>query len=1094
MLITLTQRTCLASADEIRTTEHPEIFLEGSPNEINVLRDSLKNSRVEIDPTFKIDFAKSSVSGENLNKLKSLCEEFNDIFSKSQYDLGSCTAGEHDIITNSETPVSSRPHKTPFKYHDELQKHIDQLLASGVMIESDTPWVSNIVLVQKKDGGLRPCIDFRKLNEVTIPDHYPLPRLEAIMDRIGNCHYYSSLDLSSGYLQIRLTENASRKCGLITEDKIYQMINLPFGLRNATSAFARCMAHVLSGLDNCVVAYVDDIVVFTKPDDFETHLSSLKSVFERFRRFNLKLSPKKCIFAAATMNFLGYIVNSNGYTPSLGKVEVIKNLPNPKTVREVKHVVGMASFFRKHIPNFSTIVEPLTRLTKKEKNFEWGEEQNNAFNKIKEILTQEPVLIFPDYEKPFHIFTDASTVGQGGALMQKNEENKTFDAIAYCSRTLSMSERRWPAVQAELGAIIFALRTFKPYIFMAEIELHCDHKPLAFLLKKSDAHPNLARWLIELQNYNIKIIHVAGKQNLLADGLSRFPQENIPETAIKDLSELQDIANFPVCLSLSLKPRVVHEQFILNLTARDIEGKMFSIDIRREQGQDPETKLLIEFLEFGTFPAGITENDKEEITSKSENMSMISGILHQQMQGQVPRIYIPMSLRPLIFEAFHTSVLSGGHMNLKKTLNKCRKFYWPMMHRDIANWTKLCITCQLRHSPNPAYRAEMQMPPKNTLFAQIALDLAGPLPLTQKGNKHLLNIICTFTKYIISVPLPDAKAKTIAMAFFKNCYLKFGGCTNLLTDNATAFTSDFFKSFCSLLYINKCYATPHWSQGNPVVERSFRTFHNILSKYLSKDEPDFDEYIECATFCYNTSTHASTNETPFFLMYGRDPIFCIEQIIDPKIDLESPIEVNEFKQKLVNVLGRAWESAAAVIQETQLRAKTQYDKLVRNPTILVGDRVLLRNYTGKVGTSKKFHMPWKGLFRVTKIDGVLVTILSCTSPQSNPRVVHINQIKKYYEESGPPNTQNSLPQSEKEALDNSQAQEQVNVPGYSHSNRTQTQTSDKQTPISLPTEDLNKTQDPGTEPETNNTPQILERQGKSKYGLRNKPRRKNFSD
>nr|CAD2205383.1 unnamed protein product [Meloidogyne enterolobii] len=300
----------LGLASEVLKTESENILAE-----TNFIR-------VTIDQTFKIDFEKATVKGEDLNKLKELCNEFEDIFSKSQYDIGSCTAGEHDIITTSEEPVASRPHRVPFKYRDELQKHIDQLLASGVMVESDTPWVSNIVLVQKKDGGLRPCIDFRKLNEVTVPDHFPLPRLETILEKVGNCRYYSSLDLASGYLQIKLSERASRKCGVITEDKIYQMINLPFGLKNATSAFARIMAHVLTGLEN-VIAYVDDILIFTKSESFDEHINALRSVFERFRRFNLKLSPKKCTFASASMEFLGFIVNEAGYTPSLRKTETI---------------------------------------------------------------------------------------------------------------------------------------------------------------------------------------------------------------------------------------------------------------------------------------------------------------------------------------------------------------------------------------------------------------------------------------------------------------------------------------------------------------------------------------------------------------------------------------------------------------------------------------------------------------------------------------------------------------------------------------------------------------------------------------------------
>nr|CAD2202708.1 unnamed protein product [Meloidogyne enterolobii] len=1020
---------------------------------------------VEANPTFKVDFSKSSVQGEDRQKLEKLCEEFSDVFSKTQYDLGSCIAGEYDIITTTEEPITSRPHRVPFKYREELQKHIEALLKSGVMVKSDTPWVSNIVLVQKKDGGLRPCIDFRKLNEVTVPDHFPLPRLESIMERIGNCNYYSSLDLSSGYLQIRLTERASRKCGVIMEDEIYQMTHMPFGLRNATSAFARVMAHVISGLDECVLAYVDDFLVFTKSPDFDEHLNALRQVFTRLRKYFLKISPKKCIFASREMNFLGYTINAKGYTPSIAKVETINNLPAPTTVKEVRQAIGMASFFRKHIQNFSLIVEPLTKLTRKEIEFHWGDEQQQAFDKIKKILTSQPVLVFPDYEKPFHIFTDASLTGQGGALMQKDIENNTYKAIAYCSRTLTISERKWAPVQIELGAIIFSLRQFRPFIYMAEIELHTDHKPLAYLLKKADASPNLARWLIELQNYNIKIVHIAGKENLLADALSRL--QNQPEV---EQTELEDIAEFPVCFTLPIKDGLINEHYASVLTLRK-ENENYAIDIKQEQENDMEAADYIKFIKTGELPEDISPNDQEKFVLNAENLRIIGDILCHKLPNLKPRIFVPSSLRALIFDSFHSSQLGGGHMNLKKTLKKCRKYYWPRMHADILTWTRNCITCQLRHSPNPPYRAEMQMVPVNTLFAKVGLDLAGPFPLTQNGNKHVMNIICWFTKYVISVPVPDTKAMTLAKAFLNNCYLKYGGCVELVTDNATAFTSEFFKDFCSMLYINKSYATPHWSQGNSVTERSFRTFHNILSKYISKDQPDFDEFLDCACFCYNTSIHASTGETPFFLMFGRDPIFCVDQILDPSV--YSPVaftDISEFKQRLITSLRCAWEAADEANKQAQLRAKTQYDKLVRNPTVTVGDRVLLRNYAGKIGTSKKFHMPWKGVFRVVKIDGVHVTIVSCNSPQGTPRKVHINQLKKCFEALTPACTVPELSSEEEKALERAEENE-----GIENENISQ----------EIETPDIQENQNSNTE--------LVQKNTQKKYNLRENPKKKKFS-
>ncbi|KAL7072075.1 hypothetical protein ACQ4LE_008796 [Meloidogyne hapla] len=677
---------------------------------------SLKNSKnINIDPTYKVDLSKSDTNEQERKSLESLIDEFSDIFSKSQYDLGSFTGGEHHFYTTTDEPVFSAPRKMPYKYRDELKQHIDQLLKAGVMIESNTPWVTPFVVVQKKDGGIRPCLDFRKLNEVMIPDRYPLPRLDAIMEKIGNCNYYSSIDLASGYMQIKLSDETSWKCGVITEDNVYQMKYMPFGLKNATAAFSRAMAVVLCGLEECALSYVDDVLVYTKDGNFDDHLTALRKIFKRFRIFNLKLSPKKCSFASKKMNFLGFTLTADGYKPSLSRIEILKDMPAPKTVKEVKIVLGKIGFYRRHIPNFSTIVEPLLRLSRRDILFTWNKEQQEAYDKIKDLLSRSPNLIFPDYSKPFHIFTDASLVGLGGVLMQKNEETGTYSAISYCSRTLSSAERRWPPVQVELCAIIYALREFKAFIFMSDIELHTDHKPLAYLLKKSETHPHLARWLIELQNYQIKLVHISGKENTLADALSR-DFEDVPIQEIQNLPEMEDIVEFPVCLAITMESRVVLDPFVNTLTLRHAEGDSYKVDLIQEQKDDPEIAAFIRFIRTGEFPEDFDENEKDQMTSLSVNLCINSDILYFKPQNVKPRIFVPISLRSLIFESFHNSPLGGGHMNVNKTLKKCSgKYFWPMMRRDIMSWVRLCITCQLRHNPSPAYRAEMKSVPVNTL-------------------------------------------------------------------------------------------------------------------------------------------------------------------------------------------------------------------------------------------------------------------------------------------------------------------------------------------------------------------------------------------
>jgi hypothetical protein len=805
------------------------------------------------------------------------------------------------------------------------------------------------------------------------------------------------------------------------------MTHLPFGLKNATAAFGRTMAHVLSGVDD-VIAYVDDILVYTKEKDFELHLTSLRKVFERFRLFEIKLSPKKCILGAKKMTYLGFVIDGDGYRPSMTKIEVIKELPQPSTVKEVKRFVGIASFFRKHIKGFSTIVEPLTLLTRKGVVFHWDKEQQQAFDELKKLLSSEPSLKFPDYSKTFHIFTDASSTGQGGALMQYNEDSKSYSAVSYCSRTLSKSERKWPPVQIELSAIIYALRTFRPYIYASRIELHTDHKPLSFLLKKADAHPNLARWLIELQHFNINIVHIAGKQNSLADALSRIHEDD-DDSGGDD--ELRDIAEYPTCLAIR---HVIVEPIADTFNISTTEGAE-TLNIKNAQEEDPELAKLIKFLTNGEIPDDLTPTEAENLSVFATKLTVDSGILYFTNNNHRPRLYIPSKLRSLVFEAFHNSKLGGGHLSFRKTLAKCSKYFWPKMHSDIVSLVKTCVTCQLRSCPTPHYKAEMLSVPCNTIFARVGLDLAGPFPVSEKGNKHILNIICWFTKYIISVPLPDAKAITIAGAILNNCFLKYGGCTELISDNATSFTSEFFKSFCTLLSVNKLNSIPHWSQGNAITERSFRTFHNILAKYMSPDNANFDDFLNYATFAYNTSVHSTTDESPFFLMFGRDPIFTIDHVLDGRV--KEPLtysDESDFKHKLISSLQLAWASAAEETEKQRAAMKSIYDKTARIPNLRVGDKVLFKNYIQNPKLSKKHHQSWRGIFRILEINGVYVTIKSVGTPQANPFRVHLNQVKRFYELQGPVVTSTCLNAEEKDALKTANAEELENVPGHMHQN------------------------------------------------------------
>ncbi|EGT45949.1 hypothetical protein CAEBREN_01577 [Caenorhabditis brenneri] len=963
---------------------------------------------VEQDPEFKVDLSHAKVSDKERKDLASLIEEYHDVFSKNAYDLGSSTTDPVHIYTNTEVPVRARPYRVPVKYQAELEKHINSLIKSGRITESNTPWTSPIVLVKKKNGSLRVCLDFRRLNDVTIPDNFPLPRIDAILERVGGSKYFTSMDMANGYLQLRLDPSSSYKCGFITETKVYAYTHLPFGLKSAASYFQRALKTVLAGLEDDALVYIDDILVFSKT--FEQHLLSLRKVLDRFRSFNLKASPKKCEFAKTSITFLGHEISQNSYAPNKANVDSIAAFPVPSNINEVRRYVGMAGFFRKFIPNFSEIAEPLTRLTRKNTSFEWNSAQQEAFETLRTALISEPILGFPDYDKPFHIFCDASAVAQGAALMQtRPDSEKEFTAIAYASRTLSDPETRWPAIQVEMGAIIFALRQFKPYTCMSKIVLHSDHKPLTFLLQKSKTHDNLARWLIELQCYDITIVHIDGKKNTVADCLSRARDNEDPA----EHTELKDIVNFPVCMVAGFGPLCSTTRGTIALVRRNKESK--PLDIAAEQEKDDDVRAIKQFLEgkskIEALPTVLQK--LAEICSLTPNGTVM---IKPSPQSRKTVLLVPDQLRMLVFEAFHESFLSGGHFNWKKTKDKiARKYYWPGMAKQVRELCRVCDKCQKKNSPVPAYRERLLTVATTGVFQKVGLDLTGPLRTTERNNKYILNIICWFSKFVVSVALPDARAETVARALFVECLMRYGAMSEIVTDNARTFDSHAFSDFCDLLTISHHKAIPYHSKGNGATERTFRTFHQLTSKYVNKTHTDWDLILPALTFCYNTSIHCTTGETPFFLMHGRDPIFSIDKILDPTPATESPDpkdEMESFREELTRNVRDAWTHAKEQADKARQQFSKSYDTAVKPTNIKVGDRVLMKNYKSKVGLSRKLVLPWIGQFRVIKIEHPEAQIQDISNPTAKPKRVHLDQIKKYFEISGPAATRaDSLPDS-----------------------------------------------------------------------------------
>jgi hypothetical protein len=384
-------------------------------------------------------------------------------------------------------------------------------------------------VVKKKNGKLRFCVNYKPLNDITKKDNYPLPRIDEILDSLKGAQWFTTLDLASGYWQIKVKEEHQEKTAFITKFGTYEFKVMPFGLCNAPATFQRTMDKVLRGIkDDFVMVYLDDVIIYSKT--FEEHLQHIDEVFGRIREANLRLKAEKCKFAAQELQFLGHVVGQDGVKPDPEKVDKIVNYPVPRNIRELRGVLGLFSYYRRFIKDFSQKASSLYELLKKENEYIWTKDQQEAFEELKQLITTAPVVKYPDFDQPFLLYTDASINGLGAVLAQK--DGKLEPVIAYASRTLTAAEKNYGITELECLAIMWAVKYFRQYIYGSKLTIITDHSALTWLLNSSSESTNrrLERWKIMLSEYDFDIQYRKGSTNANADALSRINDSTLDDT------------------------------------------------------------------------------------------------------------------------------------------------------------------------------------------------------------------------------------------------------------------------------------------------------------------------------------------------------------------------------------------------------------------------------------------------------------------------------------------------------------------------------------------------------------------------------------
>ena len=425
----------------------------------------------------------------------------------------------HDVIVEDSKPVKQHPYRMNPLKRKYLQDEVKYLLENDFIEPSQSNYSSPCILVPKSNGTYRMCTDYRKVNSVTKTDSFPIPRIDDCIDKVGNSKYVTKFDLLKGFWQVPLTDRAKEVSAFATPNGLYQYKVMPFGMKNSPATFQRLVNNVICGLDGCD-AYIDDVIIYS--DSWSDHLQRIRQFFDRLSKAKLTVNLAKTEFCHATVTFLGHLVGQGQVKPLEAKVNAISEFPVPKCKRQMMRFLGMAGYYRKFCKNFSGIAEPLTNLLKKSTKFKWNDKCQDAFDRLKAILKSAPVLLAPDFDKCFKLAVDANDVGIGAVLLQ--EDNNGIDhPVCYFSKKFNKHQKNYSTIEKECLALILAIQQFEVYLTssISPIVVFSDHNPLSFLHKLKNKNQRLLRWSLLLQEFNLDIRHIKGKDNIIPDALSR---------------------------------------------------------------------------------------------------------------------------------------------------------------------------------------------------------------------------------------------------------------------------------------------------------------------------------------------------------------------------------------------------------------------------------------------------------------------------------------------------------------------------------------------------------------------------------------------
>jgi len=971
----------------------------------------LKEGELQEQVQFLLNDCKDRLSDDQWQKTYELLRTEHDSFMDPSKDLIGTDAVAHYIDTGNSRPIRVPPRRIPPGRRQIIEEEIEKMLEQGIIRESKSPWSSPVVLVKKKDGSTRFCIDYRQLNQVTKKNSYPIPRIDETLESLRGNSWFCTLDLASGYWQVKMADGDREKTAFASHMGLYEFNRMPFGLTNAPATFQSLMEQVLRGyIGRKCMLYLDDVIVFGKT--FDECYENLRDVVQRFSRYNLKLKAKKCELFMREVSFLGHVVSERGIKCDPKKIEKIMALEPATNKTGIRAILGLGNYYRRFIKDFGAIVEPLQRLTRKDVQFEWGEEQQESLDKLKEAFCSAPILAYPDFELGnFIVDTDASNYAIGGVLSQVQDGEERV--IMYASKAMAGSQLRWCTTRRELWAIFYCIS--RPFSYYLESDqsfvLRTDHSALRWIYTMTGKTKDgaISRWLMYLQPIfqRMKVEYRKGEDHGNADALSRFvyssntrscPNPECPDKghkATKNKYSSEDVADLKI-----LAPVMTRNQVREAVGDSDcaVVASFSNEKVKDCQRQDPELSRFIELL------GSHTEKPRAKLlSSESSEVRIMCGLWPQfrvvdnilYRIGKIPedpwRLVIPRELRKEIMEMLHDSKWAGhpGMSRMKASLGS--RYYWPRMREDIESWVKCCRACAMAKRGKGRGKAPLIQELSGAPFQRVAFDVIGPLPRTKSGKRFILVMVDYYTKWAEAYDLENHTAITVAHTIATRWISLYGTPLRLHCDNAPEFRGHVLRQLREVLGIRGTFSSPYRPKSNGLCERTNQTIEGILRAMIQDKRDEWDTALPFAMMSYRATPHSSTNYSPNMLCFGRENTMPAD-IVFGQTGMRVPTPNGcycEYVDWLRKAMVDSYCRARLVMGAAARRQKIKHDEDTAPRHFKVGDWVL---YFHKPSSNQTLNSGWSGPWVVTKKLSPVNYILQKNEADGG-RIAHCDELQ-----------------------------------------------------------------------------------------------------